>query len=153
MGGWHFHQRHIRLLTALAAATIVWCPVRWAPVLPLALLVFFASFVVPLSKIAVLVLLLVTVQKGSAWRRRDRTLLYRVTEVVGAWSMVDIFLVGILVALVNLDALASVRPGVGAIFFGAAVVLTMLAAMSFDPRLIWDHAERGEDRAESVRHQ
>lgn len=115
---------------------------------PLALLVFFASFVVPLSKIAVLVLLLVTVQKGSAWRRRDRALLYRVTEVVGAWSMIDIFLVGILVALVNLGALASVRPGVGAIFFGAAVVLTMLAAMSFDPRLIWDRAGRGGDRAE-----
>jgi paraquat-inducible protein A len=109
---------------------------------PLAMLVFFASFVVPLSKIAVLVLLLVTVHKGSAWRRRDRTLLYRVTEVVGAWSMIDIFLVGILVALVNLGALATVRPGVGAIFFGAAVVLTMLAAMSFDPRLIWDRAER-----------
>ena len=109
---------------------------------PLAMLVFFASFVVPLSKIGVLVLLLVTVQKGSARRRRDRTLLYRVTEVVGAWSMIDIFLVGILVALVNLGALASVRPGVGAIFFGSAVVLTMLAAMSFDPRLIWDRAER-----------
>ena len=81
------------------------------------------------------------------WRRRDRTLLYRVTEVVGAWSMIDIFLVGILVALVNMEALATVRPGVGAIFFGAAVVLTMLAAMSFDPRLIWDRAERGGDRA------
>jgi paraquat-inducible protein A len=114
---------------------------------PLALLVFFASFVVPLSKIAVLVLLLLTVQKDSSWRRRDRTLLYRVTEVVGAWSMIDIFLVGILVALVNLDALATVRPGVGAIFFGAAVVLTMLAAMSFDPRLIWDRAVRDGDRA------
>ena len=118
---------------------------------PLALLVFFASFVVPLSKIAVLVLLLLTVQAGSQWRRRDRTLLYRVTEVVGAWSMVDIFLVGILVALVNLDALASVRPGVGAIFFGAVVVLTMFAARSFDPRLIWDRAERGGDRAERTR--
>jgi paraquat-inducible protein A len=115
---------------------------------PLAMLVFFASFVVPLSKIAVLVLLLVTVQKGSAWRRRDRTLLYRVTEVVGAWSMIDIFLVAILVALVNLGALATVTPGVGAIFFGSAVVLTMLAAMSFDPRLIWDRAERRGDRAE-----
>jgi paraquat-inducible protein A len=114
---------------------------------PLALLVFFASFVVPLSKIAVLVLLLLTVQKGSSWRRRDRTLLYRVTEVVGAWSMIDIFLVGILVALVNMESLATVRPGVGAIFFGAAVVLTMLAAMSFDPRLIWDRAERGGARA------
>lgn len=110
---------------------------------PLAMLVFFASFVVPLSKIAVLVLLLETVRRGSAWRRRDRAALYRFTEVVGAWSMVDIFLVGILAALVNLGALATVRPGVGAVFFGAAVVLTMLAAMSFDPRLIWD---RGQGR-------
>jgi paraquat-inducible protein A len=56
--------------------------------------------------------------------------------------MVDIFLVGILVALVNFGSLATVRPGVGAIFFGAAVVLTMFAAMSFDPRLIWDRAGR-----------
>lgn len=109
---------------------------------PLAMLVFFASFVVPLSKISVLVLLLETVRRGSAWRQRDRALLYRVTEVVGAWSMVDIFLVGILVALVNMGALASVRPGVGAVFFGAAVVLTMLAAASFDPRLVWDRAGR-----------
>jgi len=108
---------------------------------PLAMLVFFASFVVPLSKIAALVMLLVTVQGGSAWRPRDRTLLYRVTEVVGAWSMVDVFLVAILVALVNLGALATVRPGIGAAFFGGAVVLTMLAARSFDPRLIWDRAE------------
>lgn len=109
---------------------------------PLAMLVFFASFVVPLSKIAVLVLLLVTTRRGSAWRLRDRTLLYRVTEVVGAWSMIDIFLVGILAALVNFGALATVRPGIGAVFFGGAVVLTMLAAMSFDPRLIWDRAGR-----------
>ena len=109
---------------------------------PLAFLVFFASFVVPISKIGALCLLLVTVQKGSNWRVRDRTLLYRVTEAVGAWSMIDIFLVGILVALVRMDALASVRPGIGATFFGAAVVLTMLAAHSFDPRLVWDRAGR-----------
>lgn len=106
----------------------------------LALLVFFASFVVPITKIAVLVLLLVTVQKHSAWRTRDRSLLYRVVEAVGAWSMVDIFLVGILVALVQLDALARILPGIGASFFGASVVLTMIAAHSFDPRLVWDRA-------------
>ncbi len=110
---------------------------------PLALLVFFASFVVPITKIGSLALLLVTVQRGSAWRVRDRTLLYRVTEAVGAWSMIDIFLVGILVALVRMDALATVRPGIGATFFGAAVVLTMLAAHAFDPRLVWDRAGRG----------
>ena len=106
----------------------------------LALLVFFASFVVPITKIAVLVLLLVTVQKHSAWRTRDPSLLYRVVEAVGASSMVDIFLVGILVALVQLDALARILPGIGASFFGASVVLTMIAAHSFDPRLVWDRA-------------
>lgn len=109
---------------------------------PLALLVFFASFVVPITKIVVLVLLLATVQRGSAWRLRDRTLLYRFVEAIGAWSMVDVFLVGILVALVQLDALARVIPGIGASFFGAAVVLTMFAAHSFDPRLVWDRAGR-----------
>jgi paraquat-inducible protein A len=108
---------------------------------PLAALVFFASFVVPITKIAVLALLLITVQHGSAWRVRYRTLLYRVTEAVGAWSMVDIFLVAILVALVRLDALATVIPGIGATFFGAAVVLTMFAAHAFDPRLVWDKAQ------------
>ena len=113
---------------------------------PLALLVLFASFVVPLAKIVALVLLLVTVQRGSDWRTRDRTLLYRVTEAVGAWSMIDIFLVGILVSLVRMDALATVQPGLGATFFGAAVVLTMLAAHAFDPRLVWDRAS-GADRA------
>jgi len=111
---------------------------------PLGLLVLFASFVVPIAKIISLVVLLVTVQRGSDWRLRDRTLLYRVTEAVGAWSMIDIFLVGILVALVRMDALATVHPGLGATFFGAAVVLTMLAAHQFDPRLVWDRAGKGE---------
>jgi paraquat-inducible protein A len=109
---------------------------------PLAMLVFFASFVVPISKILVLAFLLVTIRRGSAWRVRDRTLLYRVIESVGAWSMVDIFLVGILVALVQMDALARVLPGIGAAFFAASVVLTMIAAHSFDPRLVWDRAGR-----------
>lgn len=107
---------------------------------PLGLLVLFASFVVPISKIAVLAYLLVSAERGSGWRLRDRTRLFRVTEVVGAWSMVDIFLVGILVALVRIDGLAVVYPGVGASFFGASVVLTIFAAHAFDPRLIWDCA-------------
>ena len=109
---------------------------------PLGMLVFFASFVVPITKIVVLALLLVTVRRGSAWRTRDRSLLYRVVEVVGAWSMVDVFLVGILVALVQMDALARVLPGIGAAFFAASVVLTMIAAHAFDPRLVWDRAGR-----------
>ena len=105
---------------------------------PLGLLVLFASFVVPIGKIIALTFLMVSVRRGSGWRRRDRTALYRVTEVVGAWSMVDIFLVAILVALVRMEGLVTVMPGIGASFFGAAVILTMLAAHAFDPRLIWD---------------
>jgi paraquat-inducible protein A len=105
----------------------------------LAMIVFVASIVIPFMKLIILAGLLVTVQKKSKWRPRDRTLLYRVTEAVGAWSMVDIFLVGILSALVSLDALSTIRPGIGASFFGAVVVITMFAAHSFDPRLIWDN--------------
>jgi paraquat-inducible protein A len=71
----------------------------------------------------------------------DRTRLYRITEAIGRWSMVDIFVVTILVALVRLGNLATVEAQTGAVFFGAVVVLTMLAAESFDPRLIWDRSE------------
>jgi paraquat-inducible protein A len=110
----------------------------------LALIVFVASIVVPVTKLMILSFLLVSVQKKSVWRPRDRTLLYRITEVVGAWSMVDIFLVGLLSALVSLDALSTIRPGIGAIFFAGAVVITMFAAQSFDSRLIWDNVREKE---------
>jgi len=108
----------------------------------LAMLIFFASVVVPVLKLTVLSFLLITVQKRSSWRSRDRTHLFRVTEGVGAWSMVDIYVVAILVGLVNFGALTTIRPGIGATFFGAVVVTTMFAAHSFDPRLIWDNTER-----------
>jgi paraquat-inducible protein A len=107
----------------------------------LAMIVFVASIVVPVMKLIILSFLLISVQKKSIWRPRDRTLLYRATEVVGAWSMVDIFLVGLLSALVSLDALSTIRPEIGAVFFAAVVVITMFAAHSFDPRLIWDHVK------------
>lgn len=117
---------------------------------PLGLLVLFASFVVPITKIVVLAFLLFSVQRGSSSRLRDRTRLYHVTEAIGAWSMVDIFLVGILVALVRMDGLATVYPGLGASFFGAAVVLTMMAAHAFDPRIIWDRAAPERIRADEM---
>jgi paraquat-inducible protein A len=110
----------------------------------LAMIVFVASIVVPVMKLAILSYLLLSVQNKSIWRPRDRTLLYRITEVVGAWSMVDIFLVGLLSALVSLDALSTIRPGIGAIFFAGAVVITMFAAQSFDSRLIWDNVREKE---------
>jgi paraquat-inducible protein A len=107
---------------------------------PLALVVFTASVFVPILKLVILVSLLVSVQRGSAWRPIERTRLYRLTEAIGRWSMVDIFVVTILVALVRLGNLATVEAELGAVFFGAVVVLTMLAAESFDPRLIWDRS-------------
>jgi paraquat-inducible protein A len=109
---------------------------------PLALVVFVASVFVPLLKLAILLGLLLSVHRGSRWRPVDRTRLYRITELIGRWSMVDIFVVTILVALVHLGNLATVEAQTGAVFFGAVVVLTMLAAESFDPRLIWDRLER-----------
>lgn len=105
---------------------------------PLALVVFFASIAVPLSKLVAIAYLLISVQRRSAWRPVERTRIYRLTELLGRWSMVDIYVVTILVALVQLGALAEVEAKAGAIYFGATVVLTMLAAESFDPRLIWD---------------
>ncbi|MEW6667975.1 MAG: paraquat-inducible protein A [Thermodesulfobacteriota bacterium] len=108
----------------------------------LAMLIFFASVVVPVLKLVVLSFLLITVRRKSSWRARDRTHLFRVTEGVGAWSMVDIYVVAILVGLVNFGALTTIRPGIGATFFGAVVVVTMFAAHCFDPRLIWDNAKR-----------
>jgi paraquat-inducible protein A len=110
---------------------------------PLALVIFVASVFVPMLKLAILVLLLVSVRRGSRWRPVERTRLYRITEAIGRWSMVDIFVVTILVALVRLGALATIEARAGAVFFGAVVVLTMLAAESFDPRLIWDRSEEG----------
>lgn len=105
---------------------------------PLALIVFVASVLVPLLKIVALVYLLVTVQRRSRARPFDRTRIYRITEAVGRWSMIDIYVVTILVALVDLGNLATIEAGLGAVFFGAVVVLTLIAAESFDPRLIWD---------------
>jgi paraquat-inducible protein A len=107
---------------------------------PLALIVFFASVVVPLLKLMALTFLLISVQKGSSWRPVERTKLYHVVEAVGRWSMTDIYVVTILVALVALGNLATIEAGMGAVYFAGVVVVTMLAAESFDPRLIWDRA-------------
>ena len=97
-----------------------------------------ASVLVPLMKLVILVYLLVSVQLRSPRRPRDRTRLYRLTEIIGRWSMVDIYVVTILVALVRLGDLATIEAGPGAIFLAAVVIITLFAAMAFDPRLIWD---------------
>ncbi len=112
---------------------------------PLAVLVFFASITVPLVKLFGITLLLVSVHYQWRWRPRQRTILYRLTEAVGRWSMIDIFMISILVALVRLEAIATIEPGTAATSFAAVVVLTMVAAMSFDPRLMWDAMEPRDD--------
>jgi paraquat-inducible protein A len=107
----------------------------------IAAVIFIASVFVPLAKLCILVFLLVSVQLRSHWRPKDRTVLYRITELVGRWSMVDVYVVTILVALVKLGAVASIEAGPAAVYFASVVVLTMLAAESFDPRIIWDVIE------------
>lgn len=110
----------------------------------IALLIFFASVVVPCLKFFALGLLLVTCQRRSTWAMRERARLYRFIELIGYWSMLDVLVVALVAALVQFRSLSTVEPRLGILFFGLVVVLTMLAAMSFDPRLIWD-AEVADD--------
>jgi paraquat-inducible protein A len=111
----------------------------------IALVIFVASILVPILKMLILLFLLVSIQLKSKWRPLDRTRLYRIIEAVGRWSMVDIFVVTIMMALIKLGGLASFDAGPAAVFFTAVVVFTMLAAMGFDPRLIWDSSEENYD--------
>ncbi|HTR57056.1 MAG TPA: paraquat-inducible protein A [Casimicrobiaceae bacterium] len=120
--------------TIMSGVIFLWKDGSW----PLAALVFFASITVPLLKLLALTLLVVSVQLKSHWQPVQRTRLYRLVEFVGRWSMLDIYVVTILVALVQLQALAAITPGPAAVAFGAVVVLTMAAALTFDPRSIWD---------------
>ncbi|HZM00569.1 MAG TPA: paraquat-inducible protein A [Planctomycetota bacterium] len=103
-----------------------------------AVLVLFASITVPMIKLLGLTGMAIATQRGSGWRRRDRTAFYRLVEFIGRWSMLDIFMISILVALVKLEALSTIEAGPGAVWFASVVVITMFAAASFDPRLAWD---------------
>ena len=124
--------------TIMSGVVYLWTSGSW----PLAAIIFVASIMVPGGKLMALTFLLVSVQRHSTWRLRERTRLYRMVEFIGRWSMVDIYVAAILTALVQLQALATIKVGPGAIAFGAVVVLTMFAAESFDPRLIWDSVKR-----------
>ena len=114
---------------------------------PLALIVLVASVIVPLGKLVALAYLLITVQRGSLGSSRERARLYRMVGLVGRWSMLDVFVDTFTVALVQLQPLMSVEPGPGVLFFAGVVVLTMIAAESFDPRLVWDTSSemKGQD--------
>lgn len=105
---------------------------------PIAVLVFIASIVVPLLKILVLAMLLFTAWRGSTRFRLQRSELYRLVEYIGRWSMLDVYAISLLVALVQMQSLAFISVGWGAVAFGGVVVLTMVAARTFDERLLWD---------------
>lgn len=112
---------------------------------PIAAVVFIASILVPTFKLVVIGLLLFSVQRHQPLSAQQRIVMYRFIEFIGRWSMLDIFVIAILVAVVNFGRLASVEANLGAAAFASVVILTMLAAVTFDPRLIWDNTESDDD--------
>jgi len=126
--------------TIIQGVVLLWSPTGW----PLSLIVLIASIMIPLAKIAALIYLLISVHRGSIENNEQRVRLYRIVELVGRWSMVDVFVDTFTASLVQLQPLMAVEPGPGLVFFAAVVVLTMLAAESFDPRLIWDPSSSEE---------
>ncbi|WP_460124945.1 paraquat-inducible protein A [Pseudomonas sp. S2_C03] len=118
----------------------------------IALIIFIASIAVPGIKFIALGMLLITVQRNSNWARKERSQLYRFVEVIGYWSMLDVIVVALVASLVKFQALADIEPRTGILFFGLVVVFTMLAAMSFDPRMIWDSPTNEEVMDEVASH-
>lgn len=120
--------------TIMSGVVLLYMTGSW----PLALIVLIASIMIPLAKLIALAYLLIKVQRRSIEGQGEQIRLYRLVEFVGRWSMLDVFVVTYIVALIQLQPLMSVEPGTGVLFFAAVVVLTMIAAHTFDPRLIWD---------------
>ena len=114
---------------------------------PVALVILIASVFVPIGKIISIALLTWTVSQNHESSKRQRATLYRITELIGKWSMVDVFVVAIMVALIHISGIIVIRPGGAALAFAAMVILTMFSAISFDPRLIWDSADQQENLA------
>lgn len=112
---------------------------------PIAAVVFIASILVPTFKLVGIGLLLFSVQRHQPLSARQRIVMYRFIEFIGRWSMLDIFVIAILVAVVNFGRLANIEANLGAVAFSSVVILTMLAAVTFDPRLIWDNTESDDD--------
>jgi paraquat-inducible protein A len=110
---------------------------------PIAVLVFVASIVVPLLKILALGVLIYTAWRGSPRGRLQRSQLFRMVEFIGRWSMLDVYAISLLAALVQVQSFATIIVGWGAWAFGAVVVLTLLAAHTFDERLLWDSPRHG----------
>jgi paraquat-inducible protein A len=124
--------------TIMSGVVYLWSGGSW----PLALVILIASILIPLLKLLALSALLVSVHWRWRGARLQRARLYRLLERIGRWSMTDIFVAAIISTLVQLRGLATIRVGPAAVAFGAVVVLTMMATRSFDPRLIWQGADR-----------
>ena len=107
--------------------------------------IFFASVIIPSSKLMMMFYLCWSVRRGPVGTIRQRTVLYRITEFIGKWSMIDVFVVALLVALINLTDLLVIHPGAGTIAFAGVVIVSMLAAESFDPRLMWDRMDNNDE--------
>jgi len=120
--------------TILSGVAYLWHSGSW----PLAIIVFIASIAVPMLKILAICYLAASANLRMTQQSAQRARIYRIVELVGRWSMLDIYVIAVLVALVQFSAVATIEAGPASIAFGAVVVLTMFAAMSFDPRLIWD---------------
>jgi paraquat-inducible protein A len=129
---------HYQEDTILSGVVALWLDGAW----PLSILVFLVSIVVPTLKLLALSFLVLTTH--CHWRLflHERAVLYRLIEFIGRWSMLDVFVVALLVALVQLRSVATVAAGPGALAFAAVVVLTVFAAQAFDPRLMWDEVEQ-----------
>jgi paraquat-inducible protein A len=109
---------------------------------PLAVIVFVASIVLPLTKLLGLTWMLLAIHRRSARQLRGRTRLFRTIDLIGRWSNIDVFMGSVVVGLLQFGALTSVRAGQGLLAFAAVVVITMVATLTFDPRLMWDAAQR-----------
>jgi paraquat-inducible protein A len=127
--------------TIMSGVVFLWHSGSWV----LALIVFSASIVVPLLKLLSLTALLASAQLRRPGPALPRARLYRMLELIGRWSMLDVYVVAILVALVQAQSLATMAPGAGVLPFAAVVVLSMLATMAFDPRLIWDRVDLNDE--------
>lgn len=133
--------------TIMQGVVLLWSPTGW----PLSLIVLFASIMIPSAKIVGLLYLVISVKRGSIRNNPQRIRLYRTIDIIGRWSMVDVFVDTFTVALIQLQPLMSVEPGPGLFFFAAVVVFTMMAVESFDPRLIWD-SESSTETGKEVQH-
>ena len=169
--GAHLHLRHSksleRTIALLITAVILYIPANTLPIMqtyqfgqpdpatilggvlilidmgsyPIAAVIFIASVMVPIAKMLAIAYLALGVKRGGKISAQQRTIMYRMTEFVGKWSMVDVFVVAILVSLVRLEGLLTIEPGLAAAAFASVVVVTMLSAHAFDARLIWDNCE------------